>query len=208
MATFMDWVTLVFVVIGFGLCMASHRMLVAEMKKKSDQAYENWRKSELRELGKRQVLTLTIWFVIAVIGVTIVLYLVGKPQEEKAGFGAALEYLTFAGPCLGALVVGLGILEAKKDAQQPMIEVDFRYFAYGIPLLLAGYVAYIFHNYNHVVQWGVWGMTVVACFIPFVARKSWGFPEVIPSDCVATAGLVCILIAGVCLLIALIAKFV
>jgi hypothetical protein len=208
MGTVMAWATLVLLVIGLGLCVTSHRMLAAEMKKKGEQAYKDWKESDLRELGARKVLTLTIWFVIAVIGITIVLYLLGEPQQEKAGLGAALDYLPFAGPCLGALVVGLGILEAKKDAQQPMIEVDFRYFAYGIPFLLAGYVAYIFHNYNHVVHWVVWSMTVAACFIPFIARKAWGFPEVIPSDRVGTAGLVSIAIAGGCLLIALlIAKF-
>ena len=116
MATFLFILTLLFCVAGAVLVVRSFLMVKAEMAKKGKDIYEKWWEGELKELGSRAIVTITIWVVIVAFGLTAALYWLDK----KTGSDGMFNYLSFAGPCVGALVIGLGILARKKEQQQPM----------------------------------------------------------------------------------------
>ena len=197
MATFLFILTLLFCVAGAVLVVRSFLMVKAEMAKKGKDIYEKWWEGELKELGSRAIVTITIWVVIVAFGLTAALYWLDK----KTGSDGMFNYLSFAGPCVGALVIGLGILARKKEQQQPMEDTDFRYFFAGLPLLLIGYFGFIAHNPSDWVNCGVWFMLVLTCGVPLIVREAWGYPEVIPSDYVGVWGLTFIVAALLCLLL-------
>ena len=157
-------------VVGAVLTILSFLMLAREKRKKSKEVYDLWLRGEIKELGARAIVSIVIWVVIAILSITAALY--GFDKTE-GGLSAVMNYLSFAGPCMGALFVGLGILAIKRDVQEPLGEIDFRYYFIGIPFLLLGYVGFVVRNPSHIVNLGIWIMSFLAFSVPLIVLRTW-----------------------------------
>jgi hypothetical protein len=182
---------LVFLFCGLGIGLPIHSFIRLKdgMKDKGDAIYNDWWTAEKRAATNRQVLTVVIWTVVVVFTVTALLYWLDR---GAGGFTSMLNYLSFASPCVAALIVGLGILEIKPHAQQPLVEVDFRYYFAGVPLLILGYVGFIGKNKSAFVTNGAVIMAILALAVPLLARRFFNYGVLMPKDRETDAGLVCL----------------
>ncbi|MET4675958.1 MULTISPECIES: hypothetical protein [unclassified Luteibacter] len=180
------WVTCGLAIVGGILPVHSYCRLVKRQKRKGPAAYAKWWSAEKRSATNREILTVAIWIVIVAFGLTAPLYALDK---EAGGLNAMWNYVSFAGPCEAALVVGLGILKLKPHVSQPLTEVDFRYYFAGIPLLLLGYGGFLAKNTSVLATHGAWFMLITASAVPLVVRRVWHYGVPIPRDCESDTGL-------------------
>jgi hypothetical protein len=167
-----------------------------DKRSEGEEVYQAWWNEEVRRATARATVTIVIWTIFAIIGLTIFLYLF----DTGVRFDAVLNYLSFAGPTLAALVVGAGILKLKPDVQQPLTEIDFRYYFLGLPLLVLGYLGFIGKTQSHLVNIGASIMGILAFAVPLLALILGHYPRAVPVDRRSYAG-IAFLVLGIALLV-------
>lgn len=172
MILWLPFISIFFAVLGSASIIRGFWLVIEEKKAAGDGVYKQWWRDEVMSLGARQLLIIVIWTMVTGFSLTALMYWADGPK----GFSAMLNYLSFAAPCVGAMIVGLGILRAKPKADHPLLELDFRYFFYGLPCLLVGYTSFVGYNKSGIVDHGVWIMALLAVGVPLVAKRLFGVP--------------------------------
>jgi hypothetical protein len=104
--------------------------------------YLKWKQISKAELENREVLKGFLVSLMILVGSTQVAY-VALSYFEYATRKDAYEYLSFASPAEGALIVGLGLLAEHNKLDNVMQLAVFRYYFYSVLALSFGYIGYV-----------------------------------------------------------------
>jgi hypothetical protein len=168
------------VVVGIICVVLSFLLTIKHEKGLGEENWQAWKAAQRAELSGQPVIISFLKALQALIITTLIAVCLAK------GLRGAFDYLIFASPAFGAVMVGLGN-EAKAKAQ-PLVDADFRHYFWSTMTILVGYAAYILAAQSDFLSmYALWAVAL-CCMVPLVIRRPWGTPKKSISNALAYAG--------------------